>query len=50
VLFVREFRRLRDQRSSRYNDFRLLHSDRYLLCNLLGRGGFSEVYSVRASP
>jgi len=40
---VRELKRLRDEESSRFNDFSVLHN-RYLLLNMLGRGGFSEVY------
>jgi tousled-like kinase len=40
---VRELKRLRDEEGSRFNDFPVLHN-RYLLLNMLGRGGFSEVY------
>jgi tousled-like kinase len=40
---VRELKRLRDEDGSRFNDFPVLHN-RYLLLNMLGRGGFSEVF------
>ena len=42
---LREMRRLQDQESSKRNKYELL-VDRYLLLNLLGKGGFSEVYSA----
>jgi serine/threonine protein kinase len=34
-----------DEDESRFKDFRTLN-DRYQLLNLLGRGGYSEVYKV----
>ena len=40
---VRELKRVRDEESSRFSSFPVLNN-RYLLMNLLGRGGFSEVY------
>jgi tousled-like kinase len=40
---LRELKRLRDEEGSRFNDFSVLHN-RYLLLNMLGRGGFSEVF------
>ena len=46
-MFIREYKRIRDQRASRFSNYPLLNERRYLLCSLLGRGGFSEVYSVR---
>ncbi|GJN23306.1 hypothetical protein PR202_gb10942 [Eleusine coracana subsp. coracana] len=40
---IREMKRLRDEDGSRFNNFQILHH-RYALLNLLGKGGFSEVY------
>lgn len=40
---VRELKRARDEENSRFSSFPVLNN-RYLLLNLLGRGGFSEVY------
>eukprot|EP00960_Hanusia_phi_P044526 756692-Hanusia_phi.AAC.4 len=42
---IREIKRFQDQQRSRYNDFPLLNN-RYLLLQLLGKGGFSEVYKA----
>ena len=42
---IREMKRLRDEDGSRFNNFQILHH-RYALLNLLGKGGFSEVYKV----
>jgi tousled-like kinase len=47
VLRRRELRRLRDEGESRFRDRALLHQ-RYRMGNLLGKGGFSDVYLVRA--
>ena len=48
----REMRRLRDEGSSCFNNYQLMAdgggTPRYLLGNLLGKGGFSDVYRVRA--
>eukprot|EP00656_Telonema_subtile_P016423 TRINITY_DN18673_c0_g1_i1.p1 TRINITY_DN18673_c0_g1~~TRINITY_DN18673_c0_g1_i1.p1 ORF type:complete len:682 (+),score=214.60 TRINITY_DN18673_c0_g1_i1:156-2201(+) len=44
-LHIRELKRVRDEDESPFNDFRVLDK-RYLLTNLLGRGGFSEVYKA----
>lgn len=42
----RELRRLRDEGESRFRSRQLLHN-RYRVGNLLGKGGFSDVYLVR---
>ncbi|KAF0915164.1 hypothetical protein E2562_034076 [Oryza meyeriana var. granulata] len=42
---IREMKRLRDEDGSRFNNFQILHN-RYALLNLLGKGGFSEVYKA----
>lgn len=43
---IREMKRIRDEDGSHFNNFQILNH-RYALLNLLGRGGFSEVYKVR---
>lgn len=40
-------KRIRDEDGSRFNNFQILNH-RYALLNLLGKGGFSEVYKVRS--
>ncbi|KAK8262541.1 hypothetical protein V6Z11_D13G265000 [Gossypium hirsutum] len=40
---IREMKRIRDEDGSRFNNFQILNN-RYALLNLLGKGGFSEVY------
>lgn len=42
---IRELKRIRDEDGSRFNNFQILNH-RYALLNLLGKGGFSEVYKV----
>ncbi|RWV96378.1 hypothetical protein GW17_00040916 [Ensete ventricosum] len=42
---IREMKRIRDEDGSRFNNFPILNQ-RYALLNLLGKGGFSEVYKV----
>ncbi|KAE8724878.1 Serine/threonine-protein kinase TOUSLED [Hibiscus syriacus] len=42
---IREMKRIRDEDGSRFNNFQILNN-RYALLNLLGRGGFSEVYKA----
>lgn len=42
-LHIKELRRISDESHSSFNDFRVL-KDRYILLQLLGKGGFSEVY------
>uniref|UniRef100_A0A6V7QY73 Protein kinase domain-containing protein n=1 Tax=Ananas comosus var. bracteatus TaxID=296719 RepID=A0A6V7QY73_ANACO len=42
---IREMKRLRDEDGSRFNNFQILNH-RYALLNLLGKGGFSEVYKA----
>ncbi len=44
-LHVRELKRLSAEEGSRFKGNPTLNS-RYLLLNLIGRGGFSEVYKV----
>lgn len=39
---IREFKRIRDEDRSRFNRFPTM-AGRYVLMNLLGKGGFSEV-------
>ena len=45
MTLIREMKRVADEENSVRNGFDLL-VDRYLLLNLLGKGGFSEVYSA----
>ncbi|KAK6926589.1 Protein kinase domain [Dillenia turbinata] len=42
---IREMKRIRDEDGSRFNNYQILNH-RYALMNLLGRGGFSEVYKA----
>ncbi|KAI0495029.1 hypothetical protein KFK09_025176 [Dendrobium nobile] len=42
---IREMKRVRDEDGSRFNNFQVLNQ-RYALLNLLGKGGFSEVYKA----
>ncbi|GMI84118.1 TOUSLED [Hibiscus trionum] len=42
---IREMKRIRDEDGSRFNNFQVLNN-RYALLNLLGKGGFSEVYKA----
>lgn len=42
-LHIRELKRIQNEDNSRFNDHPVLHN-RYLLLNMLGKGGFSEVY------
>ena len=43
---IKEMKRIRDEDGSQFNHFPVLNC-RYALLNLLGKGGFSEVYKVR---
>nr|GMD69612.1 serine/threonine-protein kinase TOUSLED isoform X1 [Ipomoea batatas] len=45
VRLIREMKRIRDEDGSRFNSFQILNR-RYALLNLLGKGGFSEVYKA----
>ena len=45
---IRELKRIRDEDDSSFNNFQILNHQ-YALLNLLGKGGFSEVYKVRTS-
>merc|ERR1711988_1113923 len=42
-LHIRELKRISNEDNSKFNDFPTLHEN-YVLLNLLGKGGFSEVY------
>ncbi|KAJ4972096.1 hypothetical protein NE237_005195 [Protea cynaroides] len=42
---IREMKRIRDEDGSRFNNFQIVNH-RYALLNLLGKGGFSEVYKA----
>eukprot|EP00899_Mesostigma_viride_P015345 jgi/Mesvir1/23811/Mv10623-RA.2 len=42
---LRELKRTKEEDASRFNKFGILHK-RYVLLNLLGKGGFSEVYKA----
>ncbi|KAK8931257.1 Serine/threonine-protein kinase TOUSLED [Platanthera zijinensis] len=42
---IREMKRVRDEDGSRFNNFPILNH-RYALLNLLGKGGFSEVFKA----
>lgn len=47
-LHIREIKRISNEDASRFKDHPLLN-ERYLLLNLLGKGGFSEVHKVGCS-
>ncbi|KAF5192657.1 Serine/threonine-protein kinase TOUSLED [Thalictrum thalictroides] len=42
---IREMKRIRDEDGSRFNNYQIMNH-RYALLNLLGKGGFSEVYKA----
>jgi hypothetical protein len=44
---IREMKRIHDEDASPFNHFPILNN-RYALLNLLGKGGFSEVYKVNS--
>ena len=44
-LHIRELKRLRDEEESRFGDYPVMNK-RYLLLELLGKGGFSEVFKA----
>jgi len=44
-LHIRELKRVRDEEESQFGDFQVLNK-RYLVLNLLGKGGFSEVFKA----
>jgi tousled-like kinase len=44
-LHIKEMKRIQDEEHSPFNSFPLLQN-RYLMLQLLGKGGFSEVYKV----
>lgn len=46
LIFGREMKRIQHEDVSKYKNNVLLKHDRYLLLNLLGKGGFSEVYKA----
>ncbi|EDQ90680.1 uncharacterized protein MONBRDRAFT_31879 [Monosiga brevicollis MX1] len=45
-LHLREMKRITDEDNAKYRDLPNRLSERYLLCSLLGKGGFSEVYKA----
>ena len=44
-LHIRELKRIHNEDNSRFKDHPILN-ERYLLLNLIGKGGFSEVHKV----
>ncbi len=46
---VRQQKLMTDESHSRFANHPVLHN-RYLLLQMLGKGGFSEVYKVRVDP
>eukprot|EP01048_Picozoa_sp_COSAG05_P009672 COSAG05_NODE_807_length_7192_cov_92.394191_5_plen_80_part_00 len=44
LLHIRELKRVRDQRASQYRENPVLNRSSYVLLELLGKGGFSEVW------
>ena len=48
-LHIKQLHLIRDEQRSRFKDFPVLNN-RYVLTNLIGRGGFSEVYKVSLFP
>jgi len=44
-IYIRELKRVRDEDQSKFNNFQMLNK-RYVVLNLLGKGGFSEVYKA----
>jgi tousled-like kinase len=45
MAYLKQVKLSRDEEGSRFNDFPVLNN-RYLLLNMLGKGGFSEVYKA----
>eukprot|EP01128_Nolandella_sp_AFSM9_P003263 TRINITY_DN1387_c0_g1_i1.p1 TRINITY_DN1387_c0_g1~~TRINITY_DN1387_c0_g1_i1.p1 ORF type:complete len:619 (+),score=106.50 TRINITY_DN1387_c0_g1_i1:24-1880(+) len=45
TMHLRETKRIRDEENCKFNDFPIL-KERYVLVELLGKGGFSEVYKA----
>jgi len=44
-LHIRELKRVRDEEESQFGDFQVLNK-RYLVLNMLGKGGFSDVFKA----
>lgn len=49
LVSCRELKRVRDESGCRFHDRKVLN-ERYLMGNLLGKGGFSDVYLVLSQP
>eukprot|EP00887_Chlorella_sp_A99_P007155 scaffold2.g7155.t1 len=46
LAYMRDLKLQQDEEGSRFSNFPLLNQQRYLLLNLMGKGGFSEVFKA----